>query len=238
MVGDLLVYEDSSLLVLNKPSGMHSLPGKSDAPVVASLVLEHFPEQSTVSPVAAEAGLLQRLDFETSGCLLVARSRDTWQALHLQLTSGLMKKTYLLLAEGLVTRGEVHTSIGSRYRGSKKVSVYPLTKDRARSQPAQTFFELLDQPKPLVSLARATTTTGRRHQVRAHAAHHGNPLVGDTLYGARHSLQDFPGLLGPEPIPPFFLHAESIRFMHPETKQEMVVEAPVPAYCCALLSSK
>jgi RluA family pseudouridine synthase len=235
MIEDLLLYEDTAVLAFNKPSGMHSTPGKSGVDSLAHLIAHAWPDQQHVSPNAAEAGLLQRLDYETSGCVLVARSREVWELLHEHLTSGNAQKSYLLLTEGLLNDGEVHTLIGSRHRGSKKVSVHPLSKKASRTQEAKTHFQLVSQPIEHLSLARATTATGRRHQVRAHAAYHGHPLVGDSLYGAQQALQQYAIALGTTKVPPFFLHAESIVFRHPTSLNEVQINAPVPDYAHALI---
>jgi 23S rRNA-/tRNA-specific pseudouridylate synthase len=245
-----VVWEDDSLFVLNKPSLIHSsglstpkeLAGPSELShgSVAETLLALLPELGAVSETKNDAGLAQRLDFETSGILIGAKSRNTWLALREQFHLGTVTKTYRVLLEGaLPGRLVIDAPIGSPYRRGKKVRVYlPDRPSRGvnRSQAAQTIFNVqTNGPGTTPSdnspwtIALAVTSTGRRHQVRAHAAALGYPLVGDSLYGSNSTLDDIsPALAAEIPKPSFLLHAEMVQLSHPLSGKPLELRAPPP----------
>ena len=221
---ELFIYEDPYLWILNKPAGLHSSNSGKSPDSLARSILEVKPEQQAVSD---EAGLVQRLDFETSGCITVARSADVASALLALFTGGAVHKSYLILTEGKMKSCALESRLGSRYRGSKKTSVYKTDSEKPRTQLAETNFEVLKYLDSNTTLVRAHTTTGRRHQVRAHAAHLGYPLLGDVIYGSKQPLST---AFQNNQTPAFFLHAEELTFNHPTTGQALTVRAPLPAY--------
>ena len=210
------LYEDKDIFVVLKPQGIHSvrLPAGGGTSV-ADLLLEHNPILCEASRTPLDAGLVQRLDFETSGIMLGAKHRSIWDALFKSLLQGEIKKTYLAVIEGTLPEEAVRVSsyIGSPHRGARKMKVYTSRPPAsARALEGTTDFSPLRCDKDLdISVVRASASPARRHQIRVHAAHLGHPLVGDSLYGStmeraptRESIQR-----------QFFLHAATLSLRHP-----------------------
>ncbi len=214
------LYEDTDIFAVYKPAGLHSvrLPNGGGLSL-ADLLLAHDPELRSAARTPEDAGLVQRLDLETSGVVLGAKNRVTWEKLFGALREGAITKHYVALVEGRVdTQREFASYLGSPHRGAKKVKVYlsePATSVRA------LYGSTLIQPISYdtvrnETLVRVTASPARRHQVRAHLAYLGHPLVGDTLYGARSALSD---------ARTFFLHAELVSFHHPVTGAERTIHS-------------
>lgn len=198
-----------SFLVINKLPDCHSVPQKNSSESIVTELLKQFPYLVEVNK---EAGLLQRLDYETSGIMLVAKNKSCFDFLKEQIKTHQMEKTYSLIVDGIFAKEiAVNNYLGSRYKGSKKVSISKTPKKGFLE--AQTTFSpikiLLDSNQ---SLLQAVTNTGRRHQIRVQAAHLGFPLTGDKLYGSQIAGK-------------FMLHAEKIKLTCPETKKELTVKA-------------
>ncbi|MBN8547692.1 MAG: RluA family pseudouridine synthase [Deltaproteobacteria bacterium] len=236
-----VLYEDEDCFVLNKPSGIHSvsLP-KDDKVTLASQLLKTHPPLAKASPKASDGGLLQRLDFETSGVILGAKSPEAWSKLHSALGAGQIEKSYLALVDGAFPQQlALDTWIGAPNRRAKKVKVFsekPRQKDRAL--PASSRLSLVQYHASMdLSVIEVFAPTARRHQVRAHAAFSGHPLRGDSLYGSERELQTLSQNLAlPESqaAPQFLLHAEKISFSHPRTGQRIKVQAARPELLEAL----
>jgi len=226
-----VLYENADLLVVNKPACIHSTAlGRSGGPSLAGLLMKKDPCFSSASPRPGEGGLVNRLDYETSGLLIAARNRTVWERLHAQILSGELKKTYLAILEGEAPEHiRISTFIGSAYRRSRKVRVYPRKPSgRIRALPACseiTRLALLEDP--VMSFVRISAGTARRHQIRAHSAFIGHPLAGDVLYGAQ---PQNPEMADREGLPAFFLHAYELSFHDRLTQKEISIAAPLPAY--------
>ena len=225
-----IIYEDEFLIICNKASGLHSISlPSSEKPTksIAQLVSKQYP---TLRALGDESGLLQRLDFETSGCLLIARSESVFNELKKQIKDHAVTKEYLFLADSIppeLTNGQDLEAIhylGSRYRRSKKTSVSDST--QPRFQLAKTTFSL-EKILNDIFLLRAKTNYGRRHQIRAQASRLGMPLLGDSLYGSKKEP--------PSSCPAFTLHAESISFTHPISNKKLKICAELPKYLESLL---
>lgn len=220
-----LLYNDDCVFAAYKPAGLHTVQLRSGGGAsLADLLLTHYPDLAQASPASGDAGLIQRLDRETSGIVLGAKSREVWQKLFEELLAGSIQKTYVALVEGhCTTRRTFSSFIGSPHRGAAKVRVYENEPPKsARALPGTTVFSPLSfNPVINCSLVEAVASPARRHQVRAHAAYVGHPLVGDALYGARSSPS---GLCVTQRE--FFLHACTITFQHPTTGQSMTLESP------------
>jgi len=226
-----VLAEGLGFVVVDKPAGVavHPLaPGEGGT--LANAVVARYPECAEASPEPREGGAVQRLDLETSGCVLFARDPGAWQALHEQLGARGVEKRYLALVAGRVTSGGV-SSVPLAQRGGKAVPVPDaLAEERARSKglkprPAETSWEV-ERRFAGHTLLRVTITTGVMHQIRAHLAHAGFPVAGDALYGG--AAAALPGLSR------HFLHAARLGFDAPAGGRE-IVESPLPAELEAVL---
>lgn len=216
-----ILHEDADILVINKPAGLavHAGSGVSVGLIEALRGLR---------PEAAFLELAHRLDRDTSGCLLLAKTRPALMALHRLLRDGKMEKHYLALVAG-AWRG-----------GTREVSA-SLEKNRPRSgermvEVSETGRESVSVFTPhrrfgTASLMEIRLLTGRTHQARVHAAHVGHPIAGDDKYGD-HEFNRRLRRLG---LKRLFLHAQRLRFAHPVSGDKMEVEAPLPAELTDLL---
>ena len=222
-----IVFEDSALLVINKPAGVHSveLP-QGGGEALASALKQRFPELSAASDKPEDGGLVHRLDFDTSGLLIAAKNRAAWLSLRAAIQSGAIEKKYLAIVDGVVPRKlTVEGWIGSASRSAATVRVFSdKPRKKFRVLPATTVFDPLGTAADRrLSLVSAVAPTARRHQIRAHAAASGFPLSGDSAYGSSTSL---PEALGSARR--FYLHAFTISFPHPASAVRKTVTLPVP----------
>lgn len=211
---------------IDKPAGLHSvrLP-QGGGTSVADLIIKVDLQAATYSDKPEDAGLLNRLDLETSGILIAAKSRFAWQKGRELMREQDIKKSYLILVEGEFPASAIaDTYIGTPHRGAKKVKIYKSKPARAaRAVQGITAFSLVRAVRNgEFSLVRAECFKAQRHQVRVHAAHLGFPLVGDSLYGAKKDLsQILPGQQRQ-----FFLHAEKVEFVDPILSEKLEMVAP------------
>ena len=227
------LFDDGEFFAINKISGIHSVNNPSSlGPSVAGLLIKQKPSLEKASPKSGDAGLINRLDFDTSGILLGAHGPSGWQDFYALLKSGGIKKYYLVILQGgLRHLKKVHGWLGSTYRRSKKVKFYP-----SRPAPSVQALESSSIILPIrfsgdSTLALVSCAVARRHQVRAHCAAIGHPLLGDKLYGASKELSE----IAPQTDNrSFFLHAASAAFRHPRTGQEIELVAPVPKWILEL----
>lgn len=208
-----ILYADDALVAIAKPAGMPSHPLRSgELGTAANALVAHYPECAAASPDPREAGLANRLDTGTSGVLLAARRQEIWPRLRHALTAGDCEKVYLAEVAGATDSpsGIISGAIGRVGRRGDRVRV------GAGREPllAETAWRVVDR-RPTTSIIEARLHAGRAHQVRAHLAHLGHPIVGDPKYG------------GP-PADRLHLHAAAIRLRHPETGRLIFVEAPPP----------
>ena len=197
---------------------MHPLK-PNETGTVANALVARYPECADAGADPREAGLCQRLDLETSGVLLAARDRPSWDSMREAISEGDADKRYLALTAGpLADEGEIELKLvhaGDHVRPSL---------DEGRE--AKSAFRVLARAGEL-SLVEVRIFTGVLHQVRAHLAAVGAPIVGDALYGGR-----------PEPgLSRFWLHASSLAVTHPKTKQRLKVTSPLPPELQAVLSA-
>lgn len=219
------LFDDGDIFAVYKPAGAHSVQlRKGGGWSIADELLRENPSLAQASEKPGDAGLVNRLDEETSGILLGATSRSVWDKLYKQALNGEVHKRYAVLVEGRVTKEFAITSfIGTPNRGASKVKVYEKRPPSwARALEGTTkYTPHLYIPVHNATILLASASPARRHQVRAHAAHLGVPLIGDSLYGST------------KPLPPivkssrrFFLHAYQVTFKHPIFGREIVVESP------------
>jgi 23S rRNA-/tRNA-specific pseudouridylate synthase len=219
------LFDDGDIFAVYKPAGAHSVQlRKGGGWSIADELLRENPSLGKASDKPGDAGLVNRLDEETSGILLGATSRSVWEKLYRQALNGEVHKKYAALAEGRSTKEFAITSfIGSPHRGASKMKVYEKRPPSwARALEGTTKYSPhLYIPLHAVTILLASASPARRHQVRAHAAHLGVPLVGDSLYG---STRPLPPIIKSSRI--FFLHAYKVSFTHPIFGKEIVVESP------------
>lgn len=216
-----VLFEDDCLLCVAKPRGVNSVRlRESDSSTVSDLIVAHCKACAQAAPDKRDGGLVQRLDFWTSGAIVAAKDPATWQQLRKALQAEQVEKTYLALVEGVPKRKRfVVDAAFSVSKGKKKVS---LAKAREiKTLPARTSIELVAAHAHW-SIVRATMYRGRRHQVRAHLASAGHPLIGDSQYGSTITLNT----LLPKCDDGFLLHAETITLLHPKSGKKIHIKTP------------
>jgi 23S rRNA pseudouridine1911/1915/1917 synthase len=219
-----ILYEDETLLVLNKAAGLvvHPASGHERFTLVNAL-LHHCRGQLSGIGGVARPGIVHRLDKDTSGCMVVAKNDDTHLALSAQFASRKVHKTYQAIVCGEMARdsGEIRAAI-ARHTSHRKC----MTVDEDLGREAHTSYRVLER-LGAATLAEASLHTGRTHQIRVHFKFLGYPLVGDAVYGHRQNqrLADLTGYHAPRQM----LHAFKIGFVHPRTGKRLAFEAPLPA---------
>ena len=214
-----ILHEDGDLLVLNKPAGLvvHPAPGH-EAGTLVNALLHHCGDSLAGIGGEQRPGIVHRLDKDTSGLLVIAKTEAAQRALVDAFKARTVHKTYLALAWGVFQprRGTIRTLIGRSPHHRQKMSARV-----QHGREAVTHYEVVEA-WPEVALVRLGLETGRTHQIRVHLAHVGHPIVGDTLYGrARHN---HPAADAPRQM----LHAARLEFTHPRTGKALVFEAPLP----------
>jgi 23S rRNA pseudouridine1911/1915/1917 synthase len=205
---DILV-ERSELVVVAKPAGIPSQPLRAgELGTQANAIAFRFPECVAIGDDPRDGGLVHRLDIGTSGVLVVARTIEAYHALREAFGAGRVSKHYLAITDGHPVARACDAPLAQR--GKRALA------DAAEGLPAYTEI-VVERTSPDHALVRCIAQTGRMHQVRAHLAHVGSPITGDTLYGGA-PLSGHDG---------FFLHAASIAL--PLGADTLVVEAPLPA---------
>jgi 23S rRNA pseudouridine1911/1915/1917 synthase len=227
-----VLYEDADVVIVCKPAGWPTHPLRpGERGTLASALVARYPECVAANPEAREGGLCQRLDLYTSGVIVAARHAAAFSALREHLHNGRVDKQYLALVVGVPEAEELEVTLpilpapGIERRRRLITASTPEQVYHPDALDAQTGFTVLKRGERY-TLLRAEAKTGRRHQVRAHLAYLGLPLVGDVLYGAPPC---------PELADGYFLHASRIRFPAPDGRSTIDVEAPLPAERAQLL---
>jgi len=224
-----IIYEDEHLLVVDKPAGLvvHPGAGNRDHTLVNGLMA--FNEQQGQLP---RAGLIHRLDKDTSGLLLVARNSRSFKLLTTALKNREIKRRYHAVVEGVLTAGmSIDVSMGRDPKNRTRQKV------QESGRPALTHVTVLDRYRAH-TLVEAQLETGRTHQIRVHMSHMTYPLLGDTLYGARVRLPRDPHPDLPAVIQAFkrqALHACSLQFAHPASEEWLECSSPRPDDLAALI---
>ena len=219
-----ILFEDKSLLVVNKPAGLvvHPAAGHEEHTLVNALLHHCRGSLSGIGGVA-RPGIVHRLDKETSGCLVVAKNDETHVALSEQFASRQVRKIYhaIICGEPVHESGEIHAAIARHPSHRKRMVAHDDDSGRA----AHTSYHVLERLKA-ATLVAAQIHTGRTHQVRVHFQFLGHPLVGDETYGARQNarLKELTNYAAPRVM----LHARELSFIHPRTKKAVSFEAPLP----------
>jgi 23S rRNA pseudouridine1911/1915/1917 synthase len=216
-----ILYEDTELLVLNKAPGMvvHPAAGNPDGTLVNAL-LHHCQGQLSGIGGVERPGIVHRLDKDTSGCIIVAKSDPAHQSLVNQFAGRELEKIYMAVSEGIPRpqKDTVFTHIGRHPVNRQKMAVV----NPPGGKPAITDYEVLAiDAATLTALVLCHLHTGRTHQIRVHLHHRGAPIVGDPIYGKATATAARCGRL--------MLHAWRLSFDHPLTHERLHFEAPLPA---------
>ena len=210
-----VIHSDDHILVVDKPSGMvvHPAAGVRNRTLVNAL-LYHFPEIEGIGPVE-RSGIVHRLDKETSGVMVVAKSLNAYYSLQRQFRERGVEKIYIGLVWGKMPQksGEMTWSLGRHPKHGGKISI--MTK---KPRAAKTQYDVEKELEEF-TLLRIKPITGRTHQIRVHFAAAGHPVAGDSRYGRRKEKIKSPRL---------FLHAAQIAFHHPDSGKRVHFSSPLP----------
>ena len=228
-----VVFEDEHLIVVDKPAGLvvHPAAGHADGTLVNAL-LHHCKGKLSGIGGVERPGIVHRIDRDTSGLLVVAKSDRAHEGLAKLFATHDIERRYLALVVGHPTpsAGTIRTQIGRSTTNRKKMAVLP----EGKGKHAVTHYRTLEQFRD-ASLVECRLETGRTHQVRVHMAHIGHPLIGDSTYNNRRKAFRF----GPNQS--YFsrqaLHAASLGFIHPVTGEKLGFESNVPEDVQLLLTS-
>lgn len=220
-----IVFEDAELLVVNKPKGMvvHPAPGNPDHTLVNALLYHCQGQLSGIGGVL-RPGIVHRIDKDTSGLLMIAKTDRAHQGLAAQIQDHRFFREYAAVVYGNVKAdtGTVDAPIGRSKWDRKKMAV-----TREHSKPAVTHYTVLQRYQGFTYL-QCRLETGRTHQIRVHMASIGHPLAGDAVYGPQKVIHSLQGQC---------LHAQSIGFVHPVTGESLRFTSELPEYFTSFLHS-
>jgi 23S rRNA pseudouridine1911/1915/1917 synthase len=217
-----IVYEDDHILVINKPAGLvvHPAAGHADGTLLNAL-LHHVPDIVNVP----RAGIVHRLDKDTTGLMVVAKTMQAQTQLVGQLQKRSVSRIYECVVVGVVTAGgKINAPIGRHGTQRQRMGVMD------NGKPAVSHYRVLDRYRSHTHV-RVKLETGRTHQIRVHMAHVGFPLVGDPVYGGRFRIPPAasPSLVDAlKTFPRQALHARFLELDHPETGERIGWESPLP----------
>ncbi|MDH4163155.1 MAG: RluA family pseudouridine synthase [Nitrospirota bacterium] len=234
-----VVYEDDAMVVLNKPAGLvvHPAPGNYTGTLVNALLFHYGslpaalgsgPDDEEGEGGRERAGIVHRLDKDTSGIMVVARTPEVLRTLSAQFKARIVQKKYLALVAGVIKKGSgtIEAAIGRHVKERKKISVHT-----ASPREAITLFRVMERYR-IATLVEVEIKTGRTHQIRVHMSHLGHPVLGDRTYGNDRLLK-----IGDLMIDRQMLHAESLSLRHPISGHPMTFSAPPPADMQAVINA-
>lgn len=219
-----IVYEDDYLLVVNKPKGMvvHPANGNPDGTLVNALLYHCKDSLSSINGVI-RPGIVHRIDKDTSGLLIVAKTDKAHIGLAEQIKEHSFSRAYETVVYGNIKQDEftVNQPIGRDTKDRKKMAV-----TLKNSKPAVTHFEVIKRYGDFTHL-RCILETGRTHQIRVHTSYIGHPVAGDAVYGPKKVITTLNGQC---------LHAKHIGFVHPITGEYLEFESELPQYFVSFLN--
>jgi 23S rRNA pseudouridine1911/1915/1917 synthase len=239
-----VLYEDEALAVIDKPSAMvvHPAKGHWQGTLVSGLA-NHFDSLSSVGG-SVRPGIVHRLDRDTTGVILIAKTDEAHRTLAHQFESRSIKKQYVCLCLGRVDRDRDTIDLPIGHHPSNRVKM-AIREDGGNPKQASTFYEVMERFRR-ISYVRVRPKTGRTHQIRVHLAHIGNPVLCDRLYGAMSVVSRSFLLSGRDNLPESerdilltrqALHAESIEFDHPSSGERLTISAPLPEDICGVVDA-
>lgn len=215
-----VLYDDHYILAFDKPAGwiVNDSNTVSENPTLQDWVERNY-NFETSHLKELRSGIVHRLDKPTSGVILVAKTKEVFEALQKQFSDRQIKKTYVALVHGRLKeeRGVINAAIGRLPWKRTKFGVF------SGGRPASTEYRLLKYFSDY-SFVELYPKTGRTHQIRVHLKHIGHPIVSDPLYAGRKTFR-----IDIKTWPRLWLHAKSIEFVHPITKEKIKIEAPLPS---------
>ena len=220
-----ILYEDNDIIVVNKPKGMvvHPANGNPDGTLVNAIMAKC---KDSLSGIGGEIrpGIVHRLDKDTSGAIIVAKNDKAHIKLSEDLKNHKIQKTYIALVRGIIKENEatINMPIGRSKQDRKKMAVDKNGKE------AITHFKVLKRYNEKYTLLEINIETGRTHQIRVHLSHIGYPIIGDDTYSNGKNEWGITGQC---------LHAKSLKFKHPITGREMLIEAELPEYFQKILEN-
>jgi 23S rRNA pseudouridine1911/1915/1917 synthase len=225
-----VIYEDEDIIVLNKPSGV--IVNKADTTKNEFTVQDWLEERFKNKFVSEEehdfyqrAGIVHRIDKETSGILLVARNKESFENLQAQFKDRKVEKAYVALAHGRIepAEGEISVPVGRLPWNRTRFGVLAGGKEAVTKYKVTTYYKSPVKDKEELTLLELYPKTGRTHQIRVHLKYINHPIFGDELYAGRKTARDDRKIL-----PRFFLHAKKISFFHPKTGERVDFESQLP----------
>jgi 23S rRNA pseudouridine1911/1915/1917 synthase len=229
-----IVYEDDSVIVLNKPAGLVVHPGHGNySGTLVNALAYHFKELPLFNSDDPRPGLIHRIDKNTSGLLVVAKTTEAKVSLSLQFFEKTTKRRYVALVWGDLQNNE-GTITGNIGRSLKNRQVFTVFPEGEHGKPAVTHYKVIER-LGYVNLVECRLETGRTHQIRVHMKHIGHPLFNDDNYGGDQILRGttftkYRQFVANcfEMIPRQALHAQMLGFVHPVTGEEMIFESELP----------
>lgn len=224
-----IIFEDEHLIVLDKPSGWitDSANTTNNQPVIQEWVAKTF--QFPANNFQYRNGIVHRLDKETSGILLIAKTAESFEELQRQFKERLIEKTYIALVHGKVEQSEgvINETVGRLPWRRDRFGVMNGGKEAVTNYRKITDYRIEDKDYSLLELK---PKTGRTHQIRIHLKHLGHPIVADEFYAGRKTARNDRRWCSR-----LFLHAGGIRLSHPMTKEVIEFESPLPDSLAAIL---
>lgn len=228
-----IIFEDDAFFVVNKPAGM--TVNRSETTAHEQTLQDWIETRSGEWRVESgefeatdfyqRAGIVHRIDKETSGILLIAKTPEAFANLQAQFKERKVKKSYVALAHGKVApeTGEINVPVGRLPWNRRQFGIVAGGRESVTFYTVEGYFRTPDKKKELLTLLRLNPITGRTHQIRVHLQYLGHPIFADFLYAGRKTQRDDRELLQR-----VFLHAATITFFHPLTGEQLSFTAPLP----------
>jgi len=225
-VNPTIIFEDESILVLNKPSGWitNDASTTTTQPVLQTWLRENL-KYPLIGDRERRDGIVHRLDKETSGLLIIAKTISAFENLQSQFKERKVTKTYIALTHGEIElkEGEIVASVGRLPWRRERFGVLPGGREAITKYKVISYHSLITDHGSLFTLVELYPKTGRTHQIRIHLKFIGHPIVGDFFYAGRKTARE--DRLW---CPRLFLHAKEITFFHPQTGKEVKFESELP----------